>query len=111
MMPAGVLHRAEAAPQGAVRLQPVTVQLLGEQRLTEPDRLGFAGLVEAGGAPRLLAGFDDEGRMAGLVLIGVPPPQAVRVGLEEEGARREGPRRAEPHEASGPPNDARVEGV
>ena len=71
-------------PDAPVRDQPMPVELLGEQRLEKRGRFCLVGLVQAGGAPRLVAAFDDERRAIGLVLVGVDAPQAVLVRAKVE---------------------------
>jgi hypothetical protein len=85
------------------------VQLAREQRLRERHRVVLAGLVEPGPPPRVLGGFQDEGRVAPLVAVGVDAPQAVLVLLEDEGEGGEREGGAEPHEAVAAPVDLRPE--
>ncbi len=80
----------------------MAVELLREEPLAEGDGRGLVGAIHPRGAPGSFARLDDEGREAGLVLVGVYPPEPVRVLLEIERERGKGLRRAEPDELVGP---------
>ena len=71
--------------------------------------LGGIELIEAGGAPVRLGGFDDEGRCVVIEAIGVRLEPAV-LGLDEdESERLEHPMRAEPDELVASDVDLRLE--
>jgi len=109
VVPALVADDREAPPQRAVLQDGMSVELAREQRLRERHRVVLAGLVEPGAPPRVLGGFQDEGRVARLVAVGVDAPQPVLVLLEDEREGGERERGAEPHEAVAAPVDLRPE--
>src|SRR5689334_20495020 len=83
--PVGISNGREAPPEGAIRDELVSFELLSEKTLAECDRVRLGRAVHSRGAPGRLGRFDDEGRRARLVLICVHAPESVRIMLEVEG--------------------------
>ena len=88
---------------------PASSSANSASRNTAVSRLGRA--IEAGGPPRLVAAFDDEGRESRFVLIRVHAPQPVLVALEVEREGGKRLRRAEPDEAIRPGVGDRLDAV
>ena len=109
--PAGVLDGRETTPDRTICHQAVSAKTLGEQPLAVLDRSRLVVVGKARRPQGLFGCLDDEGREFAVVLVGMQPPETVFVVAEVEGEGRERARRTEPHEAVGPPVDARLEGV
>ncbi len=89
--PALALDAAEVEPGRradevrGVRLQPMAVEIFGEQLLARGDACAWSIVSKPKLAPGLFRTFDDEGRAVGREAVGVRPDPAVLGLLEREG--------------------------